>query len=424
MVEGKDKGQCSQRRKQPTFEQTEHSRHSKNSTMPIALSPPASAPSKSAKPAKVDQNSIRRRGVGLIASDIDRVEPGYVLVAPLTSNNVYLIDTEGEIAHQWATPYRNGRHARLLDSGNLAVNSIDPEGPRPFFFFNKYGGGIMSELDSQGNVVREHRDPYAHHDAYHYGDGRVLYARMEALSEEDSAAVQGGVPGTEADDGRVWADTIREVDAEGNITWEWKVNDHLDKKKFPLQSRYPREHYPLINSVLPLADGNVLMSMRSISAVVIVSRETGEIIWHLDSSVVAQQHNATELANGDILIFDNGAFRDRESFQFSRVIQVQRDTKEIVWQWRDSAPERFYSPFMGSAQRLEPSGHTLVCESAFGRVFEIDSEGDICWEWINPIFAKYREAVFSHNGFPGESNAMFRAYKYRPDQIPWLAGGI
>lgn len=39
-------------------------------------------------PSKVDQNSIRRRGVGLIASDPDKVSPGYVLVAPLTSNQV------------------------------------------------------------------------------------------------------------------------------------------------------------------------------------------------------------------------------------------------------------------------------------------------------------------------------------------------
>lgn len=371
----------------------------------------------------VDQNTLRRRGAGLIASDHKRVVPGYVLVAPLTSNEIYLVDTHGEVVHKWQMPYRNGRHARILPNGNLAINSIDPNGPRPFFFFNKYGGGIMSEVEPSGKVVRELRDPYAHHDACHYtdsnGTAKILYTSMEPLSEEDSAAVQGGVPGTEADDGRVWADKVREVDADGNLTWEWKVNDHLDKEKFPLQAHYPREHYPLINAVYPLQDGNVLISMRSVSAVVIVSRETGEIIWHLDSKVVAQQHCANELSNGNILIFDNGAFRYRESFQFSRVIEVDRETKSIVWQWRDPTPERFYSPFMGSAQRLEDSGHTLVCESAFGRVFEIDEEGEICWEWVNPFFKRYTEKRLL-DVFPGESNAMFRAYKYTPEEIPWL----
>ncbi|EMC98963.1 hypothetical protein BAUCODRAFT_386256 [Baudoinia panamericana UAMH 10762] len=380
-------------------------------------SPPASPSNK--VQGKVDQNTIRRRGVGLIASDPERVTRGYLLVAPLTSNCVYLIDTNGDVAHKWTLPYRTGRHARILPNGNLAINSIDPNGPRPFFFFWKYGGGIMSELSHDGSIVRQHRDPYAHHDAYHYGDGRILYTRMEQLSEADSAAVQGGVPGTEADDGRVWADVAREVDADGRVTWEWKVNDHLDKHRFAVQPHYPREHWPLINSIYPLKDGNILMSMRSISAVIIVHRATGEVIWHLDSTVVAQQHNATELPNGNILLFDNGAFRYRESFQFSRVIEVDRQTKEIVWQWRDQAPERFYSPFMGSAQRLESSGHTLVCESAFGRVFEIDEAGEVCWEWINPFFQRYSERPLL-DVFGSESNAMFRAYKYMPEEIPWL----
>ena len=84
-------------------------------------------------------------------------------------------------------------------------------------------------------------------------------------------------------------------------------------------------------------------------------------MWHLDSTVVAQQHNATELPNGNILvspwtynrlclrikpgsltltraqIFDNGAFRYRESFQYSRAIEIDRATKNIVWQWHASS---------------------------------------------------------------------------------------
>jgi len=42
-------------------------------------------------PSKVDQNAIRRRGVGLIASDPDKVSPGYVLFSPLTTNKVCII---------------------------------------------------------------------------------------------------------------------------------------------------------------------------------------------------------------------------------------------------------------------------------------------------------------------------------------------
>lgn len=285
----------------------------------------------------------------------------------------------------------------------------------------------MSEIDGpSGQIVRQHCDPLQHHDAYHYGDGsgRILYTALEQLGQDQSDEVQGGVPGSEAPDGRVWADTIKEVDGEGRILFHWKASDHLDRRTFPLQAPYPREHWPLINSVLPMSDGNILISLRSVSAVLIISRKDGSVLWHLDSKTVAQQHNATEVGpHGNILIFDNGAFRHHESFQYSRAIEVDRASKKIVWQWNDPSKERFYTPFMGGAHRLEPHGDTsnatLLTESAFGRIVEIDDHGDVSWEWINPHFAVYAEdhvrAVF-----PGESNALFRAYKYRPERFSWL----
>lgn len=160
----------------------------------------------------VDQNAIRRRGTGVTASDPARVTPGYILLAPLTSNAVILIDIHGSEIRRWTLPYRNGRHARLLPNGNLAVNSIDPASPRPFWFFHKYGGGIMSELDpASGTLLREFRDPLAHHDAYHYGDGsgRILYTSLEKLDHAASRAVPGGIPNTEAPGGHVYADVIK-----------------------------------------------------------------------------------------------------------------------------------------------------------------------------------------------------------------------
>lgn len=292
----------------------------------------------------------------------------------------------------------------------------------------------MSEIEPKsGKTMREYRDPLAHHDAFHYGDeaGRILYTSLERLDKEESAKVQGGVEGSEAPDGSVYADVIKEVDGRGNLLFEWKASEHLDRDLFPLQAPYPREHWPLINSVTPLQDGNILCSLRSVSAVIIVSRKDKSILWHLDSKVVSQQHCATELDSGNILIFDNGAFRYQESFQYTRVIEVDRGSKEIVWSWNDPSKERFYSPFMGSVQRLEkavgqsPSAvrsNTLICESAFGRIVEIDDDNNVCWEYINPYFQQYEEQVV-RDVFPSESNALFRAYKYGPERFPWLQQG-
>lgn len=81
-----------------------------------------------------------------------------------------------------------------------------------------------------------------------FGSNHLLYASLDPLSLDKAAELPGGVPGTEAFDGHVYSDIIREV-KNGQVVWEWKVSEHLDPKVFPLQPAYPREHWPLINTV-------------------------------------------------------------------------------------------------------------------------------------------------------------------------------
>jgi outer membrane protein assembly factor BamB len=321
----------------------------------------------------MDQNTLRRRGTGLIAADPEHGFGGYTLYAPLTSPGVvYLVDSAGNEAHRWELPYRPGRHARILPNGNLAYNGALPGGPQPFAMWHKYRGGVMCEVDPHGKILREHRDPWAHHDANHLGDGRILYAAVEAV---DPAAIHGGVPGTEAD-GVVYADVLKEVDAEGNLLWSWRAAEHLDPQDYPLQPHYWREHWPLVNSVAELADGTIVASLRSVSSVIVIERATGKVLWRLGSDVVAQQHCVSELDNGNLLIFDNGTFRSRESVTYSRVIEVDRTTGGVVWEYHDSTREAFFTPFMGSAQRLA-NGNTVITESAFGRIFEVTADGTL-----------------------------------------------
>jgi hypothetical protein len=322
----------------------------------------------------VDQNTLRRRGAGLIACDPGAASPGYTLFAPLTgTGQVYLVGLDGTVAHQWDLPYRPGRHPRLLPNGNLAYNGTLPDVPVLFPMWLRYHGGALGEFDPSGALVREHRDEMHHHDAYHYGDGRILYTTLEPLAGTAARAVRGGVAGSEADspgtDGIVYADVISEVDASGSVTWSWHAAEHLDPARYPLQPHYRREHWPLINGVYPLADGTIAASLRSVSAVIIIDRTTGEITWRLGPDTVAQQH--------------------------------------------------FFRPFMGSAQRL-PNGNTLVIESAFGRIFEVDRAGLVCWEYVVPYFSAYHDQEAARI-FPDETNAIFRAYRYSPDEVPWLS---
>ncbi|KAF2094037.1 PQQ repeat-containing enzyme [Rhizodiscina lignyota] len=372
----------------------------------------------------MEQSTLGRRGLGLRGVDHNLVSPGYVLFAHLTSPGIVrLISTAGHEVHRWNLPYRPGRHARILPNGNLAYNGVHPDGPDLFPMFAKYRGGMMMEVDPQGKVVRCHEDPLAHHDQNQLGNGEIIYTTLEAVTPEQAASIPGGIPDSEAPDGNIYADCIKHVDGEGKLLWSWKAIEHLDPAKFPLHPHYAREHYPLINSVSILSDGNILASLRSVSGVIIISRETKDVIWHLDSTVVSQQHFASELSpSGDILIFDNGTFRYRESATYSRVIQVSRATKQITWQYKDPNPMTFFSAFMGGAQRLA-NGNTFITEAAFGRMFEVTPDGKMVWEYVNEDFADYSKlegAEAAQSMFDYPSNAVFRAYKYTPEEIPWL----
>lgn len=59
--------------------------------------------------------TLGRRPAGLIYADKAKSFGGYTLFAPQTAEGrVYLVDEQGEVAHQWQLPVRAGRDAVLL----------------------------------------------------------------------------------------------------------------------------------------------------------------------------------------------------------------------------------------------------------------------------------------------------------------------
>jgi outer membrane protein assembly factor BamB len=282
----------------------------------------------------------------------------------------------------------------------------------------------MSKYNPEGKLLSEYRDPVAHHDQCHLDNGELIYTTVEALTDSEIKTIVGGIPSSEAPGGNIYGDCIKHVDpSTGEVLFKWRAIDHLNPEEYQLSPHFDREHWPLINSVNVLKDGNILASLRSVSAVIVISRETGEVIWKVDGSIVAQQHCASELENGNILIFDNGTHRQNSSVTFSRAIEVSRETRSVVWEYKDkSMPMSFFSAFMGGAQRLQ-NGNTLITEAMFGRMFEVTPERDVCWEYVNPYFADYSQLnapELIDIGFDYPANAVFRAYKYTPEQIPWL----
>ena len=69
---------------------------------------------------------------------------------------------------------------------------------------------------------------------------------------------------------------------------------------------------------------------------------------------------------------------------------------------------------MGIIQRLW-NGNTFICESAFGRLFEVTSEGEIVWEYVIPDFAEYPSPL--NDFIVGEQNSCFKAHRYEENLI-------
>jgi Arylsulfotransferase (ASST) len=357
----------------------------------------------------IDQNPIRRRGTGLRALDAARAYRGLTLFSPMDGDGVaYLIDLAGKVVHTWNMPYPPGLYGYITENGTLFYNGKVPN--NTFLGKAPYKGGAALEADWNGKVLWEVRHPNHHHDGRLLRNGNVLLVCATELPDDIAKKVRGGRPGTE-DNGKIWADYLVEMTKGGRTVWEWRSWEHLDPEKDVIRAiQDDRSEWTHGNAIVELPDDNLLMSFCNISTVIKIERKTGNIVWKLGAPPLSCQHAPTPLANGNVLIFDNGPHRLDDSFPYSRVIEVDPRTNNIVWKYEEAIPSNFFSPRISNAQRL-PNGNTLINEGWFGRFFEVTSAGDVVWEYVNPHFGPASETA------KAQDNNVFRVYRYTEEEI-------
>ena len=359
----------------------------------------------------VDQQTRRRiMRTGVTVFDPDLACSGFVLFNPNGGGDtVHLIDLEGREVHNWRAPYPP-RYAYFLPNGNLFMMVKTGGVTEPMWpDWRTHQDGMLIEMDWQGNIVWEHRDPYQHHDGRRTSSGGALYLTAERIPDDIAARVKGGAPDRHR--GPMWADVLVEVDATGRRVWEWHAAEHLDPERDIIELGNPGHEWSHGNTIVPLEGDRVLVSFRNISVVAIIEKRTGEMVWRLGDEVLAQQHDANMLPNGNVLIFDNGASRRFLRQGFSRVIEVDPSTNALVWEYHDKPVFNLFSPNISGARRL-PNGNTLITEGRFGRIFQVTPSNEVVWEYVNPHFLTTSDGV--------TSNAVFRATHYTSEQLPAL----
>jgi len=178
----------------------------------------------------------------------------------------------------------------------------------------------------------------------------------------------------------------------------------MELEKYPIVAGQRRDEFAHANAICPLPDGNIMLSFRRLSTIIIIDRQTKKVKWEQRDESWGMQHDCERLENGNITLFANGV--NIPSNPFSRVIEFDPGSRRNVWEYRGRPTYTFFSQHISGAQRLA-TGNTLICEGQWGRLFEVTREGDVIWEYVNPFMGQ------DHQGDP--SNEVFRAYRYAAD---------
>jgi Arylsulfotransferase (ASST) len=326
---------------------------------------------------------------GVITFDAGRADNGYVTTGVLQGRTVDLVAKDGTIVHSWKLNYDLWGTATLYPDGSLEYMGSAPAGDQGGLPPGLAATSELERLDWDGNTLRLIEDPEFSHDFTELPDGTLAVLRVNELPPDLVKRIPGGVPGTEAD-GRMWGNQIVEVDPTSHneqvvfdISKVWKPEDH------PIPDFMNRLEWTHANSIAYTASDPLthqeayLISFRDVSTILLVSRATGEVIWSYGGLwVLDQQHDATFLDNGHILLFDDGQYvRGRPSY--SRLLEIDPQTNEIVWSYAGYGVfgTNFYSSITGGAQRL-PNGNTLATLGTKGQLMEVTSDGTVVWDYI------------------------------------------
>jgi len=127
-----------------------------------------------------------------------------------------------------------------------------------------------------------------------------------------------------------------------------------------------------------------------------------------------------------ILVYNNGNGRPGTDFSTIEILEPPLNAdgtyekmgiepfgpEAVNWKYGDEEKDRFYSPFLSNAQFLT-NGNILINAGSRGEIFEINSEKELVWKYIIPLFGDFPAT----QGDNVNNNATFRAYKYSTEFV-------
>ena len=288
-------------------------------------------------------------------------------------NHLIFLDETGDVVWYYAPKPVKGRP--YLGPGE-PMNTIKQRANRNLIFI--WGDCCITEITPLGEIVHQLQSGgdrgIPHHDFVLLDDGRILYP--SATKTVFDGPANGGEKRTSA-----FAETLRVWDpGRGRVEQIWDSRDHWDIASAQQWDLWEKHDHDIedgelfcwlhVNSMSFGPRGNLILSLRHRQQVVSIAADLKTIEWQLggpDSGYdfpnpddrFHVQHQATELPNGNILLFDNGLPKAKGGTGYSRALELRLDDERRsatkVWEYRPD----IMSPIVSGATRLG-NGNTLV----------------------------------------------------------------
>ncbi|MEO8098805.1 MAG: aryl-sulfate sulfotransferase [Acidobacteriota bacterium] len=398
---------------------------------------------------------------------------GYTVLSPLGGDTAIVIDMNGKVVKRWEGYNSSaGGPVRVLPGGFVigAAGANAGKQESLALIARDFAGKELWRFDHNEQITAPAGPTWAlrqHHDwqrddfpAGYYAPGATPVASPNAATKTLVLTHTNHTRPAIAGETLLEDDRLIELGADGKVTWEWVVGDHIEDFRFDNDARvairggaaagrgaFDWFHMNSATYVGPnhwfdqgdkrFAPENVVISSREASLIAIVARD-GKIVWQIGPDYgatpelrairqVIGQHNAHFIPKGlpgagNLMVFDNGGAsvygrpsatsltgRGIYARATSRILEIDPVSLQLVWSY--TAPA-FFATNISGAQRLL-NGNTLITEGPDGRLFEVTKEGAIVWEYVYPVFGAGKARV---------TNSVYRAYRVPYTWIPQLAG--
>ena len=315
--------------------------------------------------------------------------PGYRMIMGYDSDleiySLRLLDSRANQIHVWRLDYREIRPDH--DPGG-AINphglEVFPDGSVVVNF--AAGTEAFTRLNSCGTPMWMLTDGRYHHSVHLDEDG-LLWTWFSPNEIERQLE---NIVAVDAENGEVRRKiAMREIAAVSrrNAVPLAIPEGHVISRRRELPpDMLPDIHHP--NDVEPLSTGmaaafpmfepgDLLISLRNINYVGVLDPDTLELKWGRNGPW-ERQHDPDFTEDGQIIVYNNNSLRGR-----SDILSIDPATDEVTRVFTSEGSD-FYSGTQGKHQKL-PNGNYLITVPAEGRVIELNSNGDLVFEYTNTV---------------------------------------